>query len=99
MNSPTPPNDDLIMTLTWRISQTIRNRLPELGEPLSESVAFAIINDIISTMGGQQVYFPRKMRPQPELIRSAFNGRNVVELARENGLTRQRIYQILNGGQ
>ncbi len=65
----------------------------------AETVAKSAAERVSQHWGGQLVYIPtgaafRRAKRNLEIIKK-WNGRNSLELCREYGLTRARLYQIL----
>ena len=53
-------------------------------------------NALRHELGGQRVYVNKNKRVEPAEVKAAFNGRNVGEIQQRFGISRSRIYEILN---
>tara|TARA_R100001163_G_scaffold25242_1_gene20811 strand:- start:3851 stop:4111 length:261 start_codon:yes stop_codon:yes gene_type:complete len=69
-------------------------------ENLEPAVKSSLQNNIENALrlelGGQRVYVNKNKRIEPAEVKSAFNGRNVGEIQQRFGISRSRIYEILN---
>jgi Mor family transcriptional regulator len=61
--------------------------------------AQALVRGLRRKLGGRDIYIPSPDNSARDAaIRRAFNGLNIEVLMREHGLTRRRIYQIVEQG-
>ena len=73
----------------------------QLGSEIDASrLAEAIMNGLRTRYGGEAIYIPKGLSLRDRAardrdIRARYNGRNMLELCRETGLTRSQIYRIL----
>lgn len=55
-----------------------------------------IENALRQELGGQRVYVNKGRQIVAEDVKAAFNGRNIAEVQQQFGISRARVYQILN---
>jgi Mor family transcriptional regulator len=63
-------------------------------EHIATPIADMLLVGIRRRMGGREVYIPAPDKMgRDELIRAAFNGRNLVEVMREFGVSKATVYR------
>lgn len=71
------------------------------SEDTAEKVKDAVIDRVMTELGGQQLYIPKKrlggFKTRNQAIRGAFNGTNYAALARRWLLSERRIRDIVDG--
>ena len=55
-----------------------------------------IENALRLELGGQRVYVNKNKRVAADEVKASFNGRNINEIQQRFGISRSRIYEILN---
>ena len=68
----------------------------ELDAMTVEHLERELAKAIREELGGQRLYIPGREKVNREELREIFNGRNIGELMARYGLSRSRIYQIIN---
>lgn len=97
-NSSDALYEDAAANLRRRIAAVIGKRVAE-SDAFLVLLADLVVIALRDLAAGRELYIPvpDKTARDEEIIRK-FNGRNIKELAREFGLSRRRIYSILESG-
>jgi Mor family transcriptional regulator len=93
--SSTDEGDDVVQEIASTIVFYMAAR--NLPEADSTILAEYVSLKIYAELGGRDHYIKRTpaLEHRNKQIRAQFNGRNITDLVKSWGLTRQRIYQIL----
>lgn len=68
-----------------------------MNEHFASAHASAILRGLCESLGGREVYIPAPNRSERNAaIRCEFNGTNVEEVCLKHGISRARVYQIVN---
>ncbi len=88
---------EVLSDLATQICNVLVSRGTEKKQ--ARDVAAVVTEHVLQHWGGQQIYIPKglqfKLLIRHQEIFRKWNGHNVVELSREYGVSRQRLYQIL----
>lgn len=75
--------------------ETVFNSLRRRGIGHADELASGLVSDIRREWGGQALYVSRAYSQRNAEIRSAYNGRNAADLARQYGLSKKTILNIV----
>lgn len=97
MTDQTPAYPEFLNDLARQISTLLIAR--GMDQETAADVALEVAEFARIRWGGQQVYIPKgvlfELSVRDMQIWEKWNGRNALELCREFGLTKQRLYQII----
>jgi Mor family transcriptional regulator len=77
------------------ISEVLRKKLKI---DLADQIHAEIVEALYKRHGGETVYILKKPKIDKGELLALFNGRNMDTVCDRYGITRQRVYQILNEG-
>lgn len=89
------------VALQNEITTILRERIG-YHEQFAVPIAEAIVNGLAARRGGDVLYVPtcsrkpRQLADRNAAIRAEFNGRNRKELCAKYGISKPRLYQIVN---
>lgn len=75
------------------ISEVLRKKLKI---DVADQIHAEIIEALYRRHGGETVYILKKPKLDKSELLALFNGRNMSTVCERYGITRQRVYQILN---
>jgi Mor family transcriptional regulator len=75
------------------ISEVLRKKLKI---DVADQIHTEIVEALYSRHGGETVYILKKPKLDKGELLALFNGRNMAAVCERYGITRQRVYQILN---
>jgi Mor family transcriptional regulator len=83
---------------SWLRRELIAIVREEVGmiETLATPMAEVLLHGICRRMGGREVYIPAPEKAgRDEQIRASFNGRNLVEVMRQFGVSKATVYRAI----
>ena len=82
------------MAIDKVIEKVLARSTLEQGQKTALQSAFA--DAIRHELGGQRIYVNKNKRVEPTEVKRMFNGSNVDDVRQAFGISRARIYQIIN---
>lgn len=82
------------MAIDKVIEKVLERSTLEQGQKTALQSAFA--DAIRHELGGQRIYVNKNKRVEPTEVKRMFNGSNVDDVRQAFGISRARIYQIIN---